>query len=77
MSTKKDYRIHTVALSKKKQIKFYHNLPDTFGLNIDGAVTNWFVRAKSHTVESLKAYVASKGIDHEILTEEEYNNLKE
>lgn len=74
---KSEFRKHTVInLPGVKEIEFYHNLPDTFGMNIDGAVVNWIMRTSDHSVESLAKYVASKSTGHKILTVKQYEKLK-
>jgi len=77
MKKKEDFKKLVIELSKGEILTFYHNLPEIFGLDIDGALENWFIRTKDHSVKSLKSYVASKNTGYEILTEEEYNNLKD
>lgn len=56
--------------------KIYHNLPETFGLNIEGAVTNWQFRTEEYTAESLKNYILSKTQDCVVLTEDELIHFK-
>lgn len=36
------------------------NLPETFGMSIDGAVENWLMRTKDFSVKSFCDYVESK-----------------
>lgn len=72
---KSQFKKHTVELDENESITFYHNLPDTFGMNIDGAVNNWILRTDRYDVKSLANYVESKGVGHQIITEEEYNKL--
>lgn len=73
---KSSFKKHVIeGLTGGKEIVFYHNLPNTFGLSIDGAVMNWAMRTNKYTLESFAKYVASKGIGHEILSPEQYNKL--
>lgn len=64
---------------KKSLIRFkiYHNLPTTFGMNIEGAIDNWLSRTHVFTAQSLCDYILSKDI-YEIfaVTENEFNHLK-
>lgn len=73
----KDFRKHVIeGLPGDNKIVLYHNMPDTFGLHIDGAVQNWAVRTDTYTFESFKKYVDSKNIGYKILTKKEYHKLK-
>lgn len=44
----------------KKSIKIFHDLPNTDGLNIDGAFHNWIHRTKEYTSQSFANYIMSK-----------------
>lgn len=57
--------------------KIYHNLPETFGMNFEGALDNWLSRTKEYTAQSLCDYILSKEIDEIFaMTESEFNHLK-
>jgi len=45
---------------KKYKFDVVHNLPETFGMNIEGALDNWLARTRKHTVQSFCEYVTSK-----------------
>ena len=59
------------------RFKIYHNLPETSGMNIEGAIDNWTARTKVFTAQSLCDYILSKDIDGIFaITERTYNQLK-
>lgn len=59
------------------RFKIYHNLPKTFGMNIEGAIDNWLSRTKVYTAQSLCDYILSKNLNEIIaMTESDFNHLK-
>lgn len=56
---------------KQHAFKIYHNLPTTFGLNIECAVDNWLARTDEFTPKSLCAYIKSKDSNFTAFTEDE------
>jgi hypothetical protein len=60
-----------------KPVKFsvYHNLPDTFGLSLQDALENWFIRTDKYTAASLCNYIKNKGIEYVCMTETQYKRL--
>lgn len=73
---KSDFKKLEVTLENGVKLTFYHNLPETWGMNIEAALTNWEVRTNKYTVKSFQEYVANKNVGHQILTEEEYQKLQ-
>lgn len=61
---------------KPIQFKVIHNCPETAGLSMNDAVTNWVHRTDEYTAESLCAYVNSKGASI-CFTEEEFKKLSQ
>ena len=61
--------------NKRVEFKVYHNLADA----ISSAITNWSVRTRKHTAESLCEYINNKHSGHLCFTEEQwkpyYNKL--
>jgi hypothetical protein len=62
----------------KKQVKFsiVHNLPNSFTLSIDNALSSWLARAHILTAENFVDYIKSKNTDCIVMTEKQYNKIK-
>jgi hypothetical protein len=80
---KNDFKNSTVdlthAVKGKIQFDIYHNLPDTPGLSLSDAISNWVVRTKKYDAASLCNYINSKRsmTGHEAyVSKEQYEKLK-
>lgn len=63
-------KIDTVTLTiknKKYSFKIKHNMPRTFGMNIECALDNWLARTNTITPDDFCDYVKSKGFNAEII----------
>jgi len=60
-----------------REVKFsvVHNLPKTWGLNIENALDNWLFRTKHYTAKNFCKYVMSKDPSFVCMTMEQYNHL--
>jgi len=72
---KQDLRRFEEMTFKRRKIVVYHNLPNTWGLNIENAFPNWEMRTDKETAEDFVKYVKSKNTGHDIMTEEDYKKL--
>lgn len=60
----KGWKKHQFELSNGIKFIICHNLPNAFGLNIDGAFDNWLARTSEYTDESFAEYIMSKHYLH-------------
>lgn len=68
------FKVNKKNFTQKVEFKIYHNLPETHGMNIYGAIDAWVMRTKDYSAQSLCDYIMSKEIyDVFALTEEAYN----
>lgn len=57
---KNKYKEATIELENGERWTIVHNLPDTFGMNIDGAINNYLARTDNPTPKGFCEYVMSK-----------------
>jgi hypothetical protein len=67
------YTKSEIELSNGRQFFVYHNMPETFGLNIDCALYNWLARTNEFNENSFCDYIKSKGFI--ALTEKQFKKL--
>lgn len=71
----KESEISFTVEDKSYGFKVYHNLPEQFGLSMEGALDNWVVRTKKYTAKSLCDYVMSKGNEIVCMTERQFKRI--
>ncbi len=76
-STKEQWKETLFQLSNGTEFWIIHNLPETQGLNIQGALDNWLVRTDKYTDKSFCDYINSKRhmTGHIAMTKKEYEEL--
>lgn len=71
----RSHKIQFEVNGKKYQYIIVHNLPDTFGMNIEGALDNWLARTNNFKAKSLCKYIMSKDNSFVAMTESQYNRI--
>lgn len=62
---------------RKINFSVVHNLPKTWGMNIENALDNWLPRTKHYTARNFCQYVMSKDPSFVCMTISQYNRLNQ